>query len=104
MLTDHIFSFIFLDHIAQMIELMGDKLPTRLTLDSEFSHEFFDRHGHMKHIKKLRYRDLHDVLEETYRDGHQLDLLTQFLTPMLQLDDNERAGAAVTMNHAWLHE
>ncbi|KAI8081718.1 kinase-like domain-containing protein [Halteromyces radiatus] len=92
------------DHIAQMIELMGNNLPTRLTQDSEFSHEFFDRHGNMKHIKKLRYRDLHDVLEETYRDGHQLELLTDFLTPMLQLDDDNRAGAAIIMNHKWLHE
>ncbi|KAI8337005.1 kinase-like domain-containing protein [Chlamydoabsidia padenii] len=92
------------DHIAQMLELMGDTLPPRLKHDCEFSHEFFDKDGNMRHIKKLRYRSLHDVLDETYRDGHQLELLTQFLTPMLQLDDEERAGASSIMNHPWLQD
>lgn len=96
---------VFLDHIAQMMELMGDnKLPTRLTQDSKLSHEFFDKDGNMKHIKKLHYRGLHDVLEDTWRNGQQLDLLTQFLTPMLQLNDEDRAGASTSMCHPWLHQ
>ncbi|CAO3647822.1 unnamed protein product [Cunninghamella echinulata] len=90
------------DHVAQMIELMGDNLPTRLKYDSEFSQEFFDKHGNLKHIKKLKYRELRDVLDETYRDGHQLDILTTFLEPMLKLDDSERACAITMMNHKWL--
>jgi serine/threonine-protein kinase SRPK3 len=95
---------ILIDHIAQMVELMGDTLPPRLKHDCEFSHEFFNKDGNMLHIKKLRYRNLHDVLEETYRGGDKLDLLTQFLTPMLQLDDEKRASAASVMNHPWLQD
>jgi serine/threonine-protein kinase SRPK3 len=94
----------FSDHIAQMLELMGSKLPTRLTQDSAFSHKFFDKDGNMKHIKRLHYRSLHDVLEDTWRNGQQLDLLTQFLTPMLQLNDDDRAGASTSMYHPWLHQ
>lgn len=86
-----------------MIELMGDSLPPRLKFESEFSQEFFDRHGNLKHIKKLKYRDLRDVLDETYRDGDELDTLAAFLEPMLKLDDKERACAKTMMNHIWLN-
>ncbi len=33
----------------------------------KFTQEFFNRHGELRHIKKLRFWSLDNVLEEKYR-------------------------------------
>ncbi|ORX46764.1 kinase-like protein [Hesseltinella vesiculosa] len=91
------------DHIAQMLELMGEKLPNRLTQKCVFSEEFFDDKGRLKHIKNLRFKNLHDVLQDTYQQDDDISLLAEFMSPMLVLDDQCRTTAAAIMNHPWLH-
>ncbi|KAI8064232.1 kinase-like domain-containing protein [Gongronella butleri] len=92
------------DHIAQIMELMGSDVPARLTQKCAYSDEIFDEKGNLKHIKNLRFKNLHDVLQDTYQqDDDDLDLLTAFLTPMLHMDDAQRATAAALMDHPWLH-
>ena len=87
------------------MELMGNEVPARLTQKCVYSDEIFDEKGCLKHIKNLRFKNLHDVLHDTYRqDDDDLELLTAFLTPMLNMDDAQRASAAALMDHPWLHK
>ncbi|KAF7727921.1 serine/threonine protein kinase, CMGC group [Apophysomyces ossiformis] len=53
------------DHLAQIIELMR-VVPRSLTTGGEYSSDFFNRKGELRHIKKLRYRRLRDVLHDSF--------------------------------------
>ncbi|KAH8114263.1 kinase-like protein [Phellopilus nigrolimitatus] len=85
------------DHIAQIIELIGDT-------------EFFNRKGQqqismifLRHIQKLRFWPLDQVLHDKYLlPKDQADLIASFLTPMLRLHPDKRARSADLVHHAWL--
>ena len=53
------------DHLAQMIELLGD-IPRSLCLAGKNSREFFTREGKLRHIERLKYWPLKDVLVDKY--------------------------------------
>jgi len=90
------------DHLALFMELLG-KLPTKLTRRAKYSSRFFDRKGSLKHIRKLRYWALRDVLAEKYQlPPEEASALTSFLTPMLSFDVSQRATAADCLRHPWL--
>ncbi|KAG0238758.1 serine/threonine protein kinase, CMGC group [Actinomortierella wolfii] len=91
------------DHIAQIIELMGN-FPKRLALSGKFSHELFNRKGELRHIHKLRYWPLNDVIHEKYQVPRaEADFLADFLNRMLALDPYQRATAGEMCKHPWLH-
>jgi hypothetical protein len=54
------------DHLAQMIELLGH-FPKHMTTAGKYCSEFFNRKGQLRHIHKLRFWKLEDVLYEKYR-------------------------------------
>ncbi|WFD42811.1 non-specific serine/threonine protein kinase [Malassezia psittaci] len=90
------------DHIAQIIELLGD-FPKSLAFSGKYSAEIFNRKGEPRHIHKLRYWPLVSVLQEKYL--LPLDRATQlssFLLPMLRLNPKERASAREALEHPWL--
>ena len=108
------------DHIAQIIELMGE-IPQSIALSGQYSIEFFNRKGtvlpyplphnpltpapigELRHINKLRYWSLDAVLREKYLfPKADADAITSFLTPMLRLHPDERAKASELIHHSWL--
>ncbi|KAH6899143.1 CMGC/SRPK protein kinase [Coprinopsis sp. MPI-PUGE-AT-0042] len=76
------------DHIAQIMELMGE-IPKSIAFSGKYSSEFFNRKGELRHINKLRYWPL---------DSH----LGNFLMPMLRLHPDRRAKASDLIHHNWL--
>ncbi|KAI8071585.1 kinase-like domain-containing protein [Gongronella butleri] len=90
------------DHLAQMIELLGPMHPN-FALSGKRSHDFFDSRGELRHIKKLRYWNLENVLHEKY--GFQRDeahTIATFLLPMLRYEN--RAAAFDLLNHPWIRD
>ncbi|ORZ03889.1 kinase-like domain-containing protein [Syncephalastrum racemosum] len=88
------------DHLAQMIELLGP-MPRRLKYDAKNSRAFFDRRGELRHIHRLRFWSLEDVLVEKY-NFHRMDAeeISSFLEPMLRYDN--RAHARDMLFHPWI--
>lgn len=110
------------DHIAQIIELVGD-FPKSLAFSGKYSPDFFNRKGTMpawpsvcsgvslmiyysgelRHIQKLRFWPLSSVLHEKYLlPKEEADLIASFLDPMLRLYPDKRAKAGEMAHHAWL--
>ncbi|KAI8331584.1 kinase-like domain-containing protein [Chlamydoabsidia padenii] len=90
------------DHLAKIIELMR-VLPRSLIIGGDYSREFFTQKGELRHAKTLRHRRLRDVLHDTYfMPPEQADSISDFLSPMLEVDMNKRASAKTILDHKWL--
>ncbi|KAJ7267646.1 kinase-like domain-containing protein [Mycena haematopus] len=90
------------DHMAQIMELMGE-VPKSISLGGKYSSEFFNRRGELRHISKLRFWPLDLVLHDKYLFPKQeADALASFLTPMLRLNSEKRAKASDLVHHNWL--
>lgn len=90
------------DHIAQIIELLGD-FPKSIAFTGRYSAEIFNRKGEPRHIHKLRYWPLVNVLKEKYLlTPEHAEELSNFLLPMLRLNPAERATAQDMLSHEWL--
>lgn len=71
------------DHVAQMIELVG-YFPKTFSLSGRFSGDIFNRRGELRHIHKLRFWKLADVLVDKYHvQGDLAKDIAEFLGPML---------------------
>lgn len=53
------------DHLALLTELLG-RIPRKVASTGKYAHEYFNRNGELRHIKKLRYWSLESVLMEKY--------------------------------------
>ncbi|KAF8199963.1 kinase-like domain-containing protein [Mycena galopus ATCC 62051] len=90
------------DHMAQIMELMGE-VPKNISLGGKYSSEFFNRRGELRHISKLRFWPLDLVLHDKYLfPKPEADALASFLTPMLRLNSDKRAKASDLVHHNWL--
>lgn len=90
------------DHIAQIIELLGD-FPKSLAFSGKYSADIFNRKGELRHIHKLRFWPLASVLQEKYLLLPDVaEQLSSFLLPMLRLSPQERASAREALQHPWL--
>ncbi|KAJ7761010.1 kinase-like protein [Mycena metata] len=90
------------DHMAQIMELMGE-VPKNISLGGKYSSEFFNRRGELRHISKLRFWPLDLVLRDKYSfPKPEADALASFLTPMLRLHPDKRAKASELVHHNWL--
>ena len=57
----------------------------------------------MRHINKLRFWPLEDVLHDKYEITHEVaQTIASFLSPMLRLNPEKRAGAGELVHHRWL--
>lgn len=92
------------DHIAQIMELLG-KFPRFLASSGKYSHEIFNKKCELKHISKLNYWGLPEVLHDKYHlSWSESDLLSDFLLPMLEIIPEKRANAGGMTNHPWLKD
>lgn len=92
------------DHIAQIIELLGE-LPSYLLRNGKYTRTFFNSRGLLRNISKLKFWPLEDVLTEKYKfSKDEAKEISDFLSPMLQLDPRKRADAGGLVNHPWLKD
>ena len=57
----------------------------------------------MRHINKLRFWPLEDVLHDKYEFTREIaQTIASFLSPMLRLNPEKRAGAGELVHHRWL--
>ncbi|KAJ6482531.1 kinase-like domain-containing protein [Mycena sanguinolenta] len=90
------------DHMAQIIELLGE-LPDHVRKSGRWSGEFFDPKGKLLHIPNLRPWPLSAVLHDKYLFPQpEADAISDFLLPMLQLDPDKRTSAGELIQHEWL--
>lgn len=90
------------DHIAQIIELMGE-IPISITFARKYSSEFFNRKGELRYINQLRYWPLDAVLNDNYLfPKEDADAIASFLVLMLRLHPDKRAKAGDLYHHNWV--
>ncbi|PFH46635.1 hypothetical protein AMATHDRAFT_50897 [Amanita thiersii Skay4041] len=90
------------DHMAQIIELMGD-FPLEVKMGGKYSRELFDHTGALRYIRTLKPWPLKRVMVEKYLYTEPDSVaLCEFLEPMLAVDMRERICARVMKNHQWL--
>ena len=53
------------DHLALFMELLG-RMPKRMSAVGKYAKDYFNRHGELRHIKKMRFWPLDKVLVEKY--------------------------------------
>mmetsp|Transcript_94029 Transcript_94029/g.146942 ORF Transcript_94029/g.146942 Transcript_94029/m.146942 type:complete len:825 (-) Transcript_94029:128-2602(-) len=91
------------DHLALMIELLGDLPPKDFALSGRYSKDFFNNNGKLKNIKKLEYWDLTGVLTKKYKmDEEEADEISTFLLPMLAWQPVHRWSATQALEHFWI--
>ncbi|KAG8220000.1 kinase-like protein [Butyriboletus roseoflavus] len=91
------------DHMAQIIELMGD-FPIEAKMGGRYSRELFDHTGALRYIKTLKPWPLYRVMVEKYLFSNTATThLCAFLGPMLSVDQRERKEARDMIDHEWLH-
>ncbi|KAK2462028.1 hypothetical protein APHAL10511_006491 [Amanita phalloides] len=90
------------DHMAQIIELMGD-FPMEVKMGGKYSRELFDHTGVLRYIRTLKYWPLKRVMVEKYLYTEaESAALCDLLEPMLSIDMRQRARARDMKNHHWL--
>ncbi|EIW64963.1 Pkinase-domain-containing protein [Trametes versicolor FP-101664 SS1] len=89
------------DHIAQIIELLGDFGETKV--GGRFSRELFDSTGALRYIRNLKPWPLRRVMVEKYLwSESDAEAVCAFLEPMLVVDHRKRANARDMVDHPWL--
>lgn len=89
-------------HIAHIIETCGP-VPKELIQRGECSHEIFNGHGKLLHVRNLKTRRLDQVLIDKYGwNSNDATEFAQFLKPLLILDPKLRITAADALDHPWL--
>lgn len=92
------------DHIAQIIELVGE-IPSYLLRSGRHVSTFFNSKGQLRNISKLKLWPLKDVLIEKYKfSTHDAEEISDFLLPMLHIDPRKRTDAGTLVNHPWLND
>ncbi|XP_078182712.1 uncharacterized protein LOC144576268 isoform X2 [Carex rostrata] len=90
------------DHLALMMELLG-KMPKKIAIAGLRSKDYFDRHGDLKRIRRLKYWPLDKILTEKYKfkktDAQEF---SDFLCTLLDFDPLKRPTAAQCLSHPWL--
>lgn len=91
------------DHLALMMELLGP-VPPHIRAEGKLSKEFYNEQGDLRHVTKLNFWSLGDVLREKYK-YHPDDAgeLASFLLPMLFYDIERRPSATELLQHSFVN-
>ncbi|GMI86302.1 hypothetical protein like AT4G35500 [Hibiscus trionum] len=91
------------DHLALTMELLG-KMPRKIAVGGARSKDFFDRHGDLKRIRRLKYSPLDRMLVNKYKfsetDAREF---VEFLSPLLDFSPEKRPTAQQCLQHPWLN-
>ncbi|MQL88988.1 hypothetical protein Taro_021559 [Colocasia esculenta] len=92
------------DHLALMMELLG-KIPRKIAIGGSRSKDYFDRHGDLKRIRRLKSLPLHQLLVDKYKFSNSDALeFSEFLCPILDFSPEKRPTAAQCLQHPWLRK
>ncbi|KAI8619199.1 kinase-like domain-containing protein [Chytriomyces sp. MP71] len=92
------------DHVAQITELLGG-FPKSVALSGKYSSEIFNRRGELRHIHKLRFWGVSDVLQEKYHYSKEdANAIAEFILPMIEIVPEKRATAAEMLNNPWIRD
>uniref|UniRef100_A0ACD5UNS7 Uncharacterized protein n=1 Tax=Avena sativa TaxID=4498 RepID=A0ACD5UNS7_AVESA len=90
------------DHLALMMEVLG-KVPKKIATMGTKSKEYFDRHGDLKRIRRLKISSIERVLVDKYKipqsDAREF---AEFLCPLLDFAPEKRPTAAQCLQNKWL--
>ncbi|KAF0908636.1 hypothetical protein E2562_026853 [Oryza meyeriana var. granulata] len=90
------------DHLALMMEVLG-KIPKKIATMGTKSKEYFDRHGDLKRIRRLKFSSIERVLVDKYKisesDAREF---AEFLCPLFDFAPEKRPTAAQCLQHKWL--
>jgi len=91
------------DHLALMMETLG-KMPRKIATSGTRSKDYFDRHGDLKRIRRLKFWPLDCLLVERY-NFTETDArgFADFLRPILDFTPENRPSAAQCLKHPWLN-
>ncbi|MED6194875.1 hypothetical protein PIB30_032658 [Stylosanthes scabra] len=91
------------DHLALMMELLG-KMPRKIAISGAQSKEYFDRHGDLKRIRRLKFWPLDKLLIDRYKfpetDAREF---AEFLTPLFDFAPEKRPTAQQCLQHPWMN-
>ncbi|PKA61117.1 Serine/threonine-protein kinase AFC1 [Apostasia shenzhenica] len=92
------------DHLALMMELVG-KMPRKIAVAASRSKDYFDRHGDLKRIRRLKFWPMDKLLLDKYNfaesDAHEF---SDFLRPLLDFDPEKRPTAGQCLEHPWFRK
>ncbi|KAJ7621377.1 kinase-like domain-containing protein [Roridomyces roridus] len=92
------------DHLAQIIELLGE-LPPHVLKSGRWTSDFFSPEGKLIHIQNLRPWPLAAVLHDKYLvPQEEAEAIAAFFLPMLHLDPDKRVSAGELVKHEWLRD
>ncbi|KAJ3007128.1 UNVERIFIED_CONTAM: serine/threonine protein kinase, CMGC group [Siphonaria sp. JEL0065] len=92
------------DHIAQISELLGG-FPKSVALSGKYSSEIFNRRGELRHIHKLRFWGISDVLQEKYHySKEEAQEIAEFISPMVEIIPEKRATAVEMLGNPWIKD
>ncbi|XP_028776706.1 SRSF protein kinase 1-like [Neltuma alba] len=90
------------DHLALMMELLG-KMPRKVAVSGAKSKDYFDRHGDLKRIRRLKFWPLDKFLIDKYKfsesDAREF---SEFISPLLDFSPEKRPTAQHCLEHPWL--
>ncbi|KAK4261657.1 hypothetical protein QN277_004621 [Acacia crassicarpa] len=90
------------DHLALMMELLG-KMPRKVVVSGAKSKDFFDRHGDLKRIRRLKFWPLDKFLTDKYNfSASDAREFSEFLLPLLDFSPEKRPTAQQCLEHPWL--
>ncbi|XP_058777681.1 uncharacterized protein LOC131651955 [Vicia villosa] len=91
------------DHLALMMELLG-KMPRKIAIAGAQSKDYFDRHGDLKRIRRLKYWPLDKLLIDRYKfSANDAREFSEFLLPLFDFAPEKRPTARQCMQHSWLN-
>ncbi|XP_039026134.1 SRSF protein kinase 1-like [Hibiscus syriacus] len=91
------------DHLALMMELLG-KMPKKIATGGSRSKDYFDRHGDLKRIRRLKLRPLDRFLVDKYKfSENDAREFVGFLCPLLDFAPEKRPTAQQCLQHPWLN-
>lgn len=95
------------DHMAQIIELLGNFPSSEYVDGCERYHKYFKNNNTLRNIQKLKFWSLESVLEEKYKFNLQDDnvkLLCDLMLKCLRYDLNERYDCGSLMAHPFFKD
>ncbi|CAK9320816.1 unnamed protein product [Citrullus colocynthis] len=91
------------DHLALMMELLG-KMPRKIAIGGARSKDYFDRHGDLKRIRRLKFWSLDRLLVEKYKFSEaDAQSFAEFLCLILDFAPEKRPTAQQCLQHPWLN-
>ncbi|KAG8908042.1 serine/threonine protein kinase, CMGC group [Tulasnella sp. 403] len=91
------------DHVAQIVELVGDGFSREMKLGGKWSREIWRSNGSLRNIHRLHYWPLGSVMTDKYDyKPEEAQLFASFMEPMLSVDWKKRISAKEMLNHPWL--